>query len=95
MLLTVYHQVELPVLLAAHQSVAVFAVYEGAVILHVCVQVSPGHQLAALLTGMRVELTFSFIVGLSRVQSEGYGIYTTGHYSNVALLTASNARVSI
>ena len=72
-------------LLTTHQSVAVFAVYEGAVVLHVCVQVSPGHQLAALLTGMRVELTFPFMVGLSRVQSEGCGIIHKTLLQNIAL----------
>ena len=48
----------------AHQSVADFTVEEGAGFLQVSVQVSPGDQLAALLTGLGVELTVLLMVGL-------------------------------
>jgi hypothetical protein len=48
----------------AHQSVADFTGEEGAGFLQVSVQVSPGDQLAALLTGLGVELTVLLMVGL-------------------------------
>ena len=48
----------------AHQSVADFTAEEGAGFLQVSVQVSPGDQLATLLTGLGVQLTLSLVVDL-------------------------------
>ena len=53
----------------AHQSVADFTAEEGAGFLQVSVQVSPGDQLAALLTGLGVQLTLSLVVDLCLMQS--------------------------